>query len=59
MKNLLSYLIQLGGLTAGVVGLVLTVNHPLIAGLLVGGALAWFVGGYIRRKGLLGSQVPK
>jgi hypothetical protein len=55
MKNLLSYLIQLGGLTAGVVGLVLTVNHPLIAGLLVGGALAWFVGGYIRRKGLLGS----
>lgn len=51
--RLITYLIQLGGFIAGGAALVLIFDNKLASGLLIFGAIAWWVGGYIRRQHLL------
>lgn len=58
MNKYLGVFIQLGGIVAAGIGLVLSIHHLAIAACFTGGAIAWFVGSAVRKceaKGPLGS----
>jgi hypothetical protein len=53
MESKWTYLIQAAGFVLVAIGIVLTAKQPVITTLLLFGALAWWVGGYARKRNLL------
>ena len=49
-KRTIGYAVQLGGIAAFAVGVVLSVHHVAIAASFIGGAAAFYVGRAIRTK---------